>query len=462
MKMRFNKAVFVIFLIFVFLLAACSKKGCETALDCTPKHAFSAACINNECVYSPIPGICGNTLCETGENKCTCPQDCGPCTGPVQGSKYLIQKCVRNQCLQDVPENKIKPVFDSKEVSNRGDKFRIETFYNNPFNLKKDLFKVKISLISQGPKNRNERITGLELSGVTADRKTVGLSSKKVNKVLWSANSFIKEDLILSIPTSKIEGLIKNLVLTVNYEYVFQQTPTKTLQKKSAFKVNLGSGFVFVKPASVYPCPESCDDNNPGTRDYCGPETNYFCAHEPIPGTCGNFICESFENKCTCPVDCGPCSGSAGSFLNFVCIKDECKTVLKPGISATPTSIFDERKISGIALNNNYEFNNPFNIKSDKFVLKLSLYSLPSDISNFKIESVRLLDGAHLIAEDSVNQVISTSSPRLISITIPGLSLPEEEHSTVLKVWYSFNRDGKTYKGTFSKSLGKITFINPE
>ena len=40
--------------------------------------------------------------------------------------------------------------------------------------------------------------------------------------------------------------------------------------------------------------------------------------------------------------------------------------------------------------------------------------------------------------------------------------LPEEEHSTMLKVWYSYNREGKTIKGTFSKALGKITYISPE
>jgi len=83
-------------------------------------------------------------------------------------------------------------------------------------------------------------------------------------------------------------------------------------------------------------CPESCDDGNPCTKDFCSSETNYQCEHSPIVGTtegcqdlvetckqyqclesecqivtladcCGNGKCEAGENWETCPQDCELC-----------------------------------------------------------------------------------------------------------------------------------------------------------
>ena len=48
---------------------------------------------------------------------------------------------------------------------------------------------------------------------------------------------------------------------------------------------------IFTPPVQ---CPVSCDDLNPCTVDYCGPES-YLCIHEKIPGCCGNGRCEPGE-----------------------------------------------------------------------------------------------------------------------------------------------------------------------
>jgi hypothetical protein len=39
---------------------------------------------------------------------------------------------------------------------------------------------------------------------------------------------------------------------------------------------------------------------------------------------CGNGKCDVNENKCTCPQDCGSCSGSAGTCQEFYCNGNEC------------------------------------------------------------------------------------------------------------------------------------------
>ena len=80
-------------------------------------------------------------------------------------------------------------------------------------------------------------------------------------------------------------------------------------------------------------CPSSCDDGKPCTRDHCGTDTLFACAHDPLDGgqpgcsemigscrrfecvhgsceditlasCCGNGNCESSENIDSCPADC--------------------------------------------------------------------------------------------------------------------------------------------------------------
>jgi hypothetical protein len=50
-------------------------------------------------------------------------------------------------------------------------------------------------------------------------------------------------------------------------------------------------------------CPDSCDDNDDTTRDYCDSTTDFECEHEKKE-VCGNDICESSETETNCADDC--------------------------------------------------------------------------------------------------------------------------------------------------------------
>ena len=448
--------------ILLLVLAACSSAECKKDLDCTakPLSAFTPSCTEGICQYNPLPNVCGNEKCDASENKCTCDTDCGACAGAVSGSQYLTQQCVKTECTQDVKQNLVKPAFASQEASSSGDKFKLDTAYSQPFNLKKDTMGLTITLSLPSAQNFEHNILRLELTGQTKDRRTITLISKDVNKHLWTLGSTLEEELVLDFPTPELEGELSNLILKVYYEFTQKQSG-KSTKRQSTFQATFKDKFIFVKPNAQYPCPASCDDKNPGTRDTCSQQTDFFCKHEPIQGACGNFICDSAENKCSCASDCGPCQGSAGNFLDFTCKANTCAAVLKPGVVIEPNSLFDDRSLGPFQLNNNYKFNNPLNIKTDKINLDFKIYRKDPSIENIIIETVRLLEGQQQLAEINPNQQLS-EQPATIQVSIPSIAEPEEEHSIVLGIWYKYDQSGTTKQGNFQKPLGKITLVNPQ
>jgi hypothetical protein len=61
-----------------------------------------------------------------------------------------------------------------------------------------------------------------------------------------------------------------------------------------------GSNITYNPPSS---CPDSCDDGDDCTRDWCSMETDFKCAHKDFTPCCGNDRCEPGESYVTCS-DC--------------------------------------------------------------------------------------------------------------------------------------------------------------
>jgi len=456
--MRYRRILLILSVIALLILAAC-KTECKVDGDCDkrPANAFTAKCVDKKCVYTPVPGVCGNGLCDGNENGCNCATDCGECKGAVQNSKYLLKSCVQDQCVETVPEEKVKPVYLSSEQGSSGDKFKLDTIYNQPFNMRKDTFDVTLTLSSQGTQNSDEHILSMELNAQTMEGRTITLTRQDVNRYLWSQGSSVKQPLILDFLTTDLEGELKNLVLTVNYEYAITSGGKKT-QKKAQFKNTYREKFAFARPSKVYACPP-CDDKIPGTRDICDKATG-FCKHEPIPGACGNGMCDGNENKCTCTGDCGECKGSAGNFLDFMCQGNQCVTILKTTATITPKDVFDDRSLGLLQLQNHYIFNNPFDVINDEMELRFTLYRVDPSVSGVTVETIRLLEGTQQIAEQQVNQEV-TAEGTTVKIKIPSIAKPEEEHTINLGVWYKYAHEGEEKRSHYNYNIGKITLIKP-
>ncbi len=441
----------------VLVLAGCSRE-CKINTDCIKPH-FTGKCDVRVCVYTPVPNDCGNGICDSSENKCICAFDCGICQG--DNGPYLKYSCVNNACLDSVPLDRIKPVYLSSEAKSSGITFKVTSDFNQPFNLKQDLFKLDFSVMSAGLSS-DITLRRIELTGTAKDRSTVTLYDKPVDRPI-ALSQDVSESFVLSFPSSESYGDLSNLVLEVFYDYSMIASG-KASQKSASFQIKYPSlkTFTWVMPKEEYVCPASCDDKNPATEDTCGKDTNYFCSHKPILGQCGNSLCESAENKCTCASDCGPCSGSSGNYMTFACADNKCISQLRPSFAPEVKKIFDDRDLSYFHLQNNYDFNDPFNIKTDSVSLSFSLYDKKEEVTQIRITDIRLFEGASEIAYIRPGITLSNIGETVpASVSIPDISGIEDSKALTLAVWYELDRSGQMSKNEFRKSLGSITLVKP-
>lgn len=443
----------------VLILAGCAKAECRKDADCTKPH-FTGTCVNKVCTYKPIPNECGNTQCETNENKCTCPVDCGTCTG--KSGKYLTQQCKGNECIEDIPASAQKPVTITRELTISGSKASLITTFNQPFNLQRDQIKLDFALNVQQKGISGITINRLELTGTTPDKRTITLAEKQTNKQLPGEGAEFTEWLVPDFPTSEKDGEITSLNLKVYADHSITSGTTTTPKSIVLPVAYQALKFAWAKPTTPPSCPASCDDKNPGTRDYCDAQTNYHCEHEPVPNACGNGICDAQENQCTCAKDCGRCTGST-AYLVKNCVANNCVNQLKTGITIQPQSIFDEAKLSIFSLQNTYKYNKPFNTKKDKFSVEFTLYQKQENVDDITIRDVRILDGTQEIASAlGINKKLKQGEKQEVQLAISPTEPPEQDRTFLIRIWYSYKQDGQEKTGEYSKPLGKTTLITPD
>ena len=366
----------------------------------------------------------------------------------------------QTECVADIPVTAQKPITLTRELSTGGSKISVTSTFVQPFNLKKDQLELEFKLSVLPPTMSDVKISRLELTGRTQDKRTVALSDKYVNKYLYEGGK-VNEYLVLDFQTAEKDGEFTNLDLKIHLDYVLTSGTTSTQKSVILTHKYPNLKFEWARPEKSPGCPE-CDDGNPGTADTCGPETNYFCDYTPIPGKCGNSICETAENECTCAQDCGPCAGG-GRFLTKSCVGTNCFTQVKPDISVQPKSLFDDRDLSVFHLQNNYRYNNPFNTKTDAITLEFSLYEKQDAVSSIKIKTVRVLSGTEELAHASIDKEFTeVGQQETAEIKIPAVGKPEQDRTLNLRVWYEYVKDGQTTQNDYSKPLGKITLLNPD
>lgn len=445
-KIISGKIRFIFFLVFLIsillLLAGCTKKECKT---------------NEQCIKEGHEGKC------TAEWKCAYEKLCGTKICKGKEGTLLEKKCVNeNTCISTIPANNIKLASQTTEQTMAGDKFKITTNYNQPFNTRKDKLNLKLTLSQQAQANSEEKITHVELIGKTKDQRTLTLAEKDTTRVLWTDGSETTIPLTIDFPTADTEGEFTSLTLKIYYNYV-QTSGSQKQTKEATLQQNYPAKFSWARPSQPYPCPTKCPEETTAMKGECSPETG-ICEYTPVPNTCGNYICEANENKCSCKQDCGPCEATTGVYTTRMCTTDNrCVGTIKSGVTPTPKTIIDDKELGYMHLMNNYKYNNPFNTKTDKFTIEMQLYELPAQTTGVKIETIRILEGAQQIAELQINEDLPQTGSKITKeITIPQQPAPEAEKNIKITVWYQYTQNGAIQKGTFEKQLDKTVLISPE
>ncbi|MFH1510956.1 MAG: hypothetical protein ABIF10_04635 [Candidatus Woesearchaeota archaeon] len=449
----------------LLVIAGC---GCKSDDECSvTNHCYIPKCSDGKCLENPKMNCCGNSRQDKIEddqpgNKCTCPQDYGICDGST--GKYLMQGCVNDICYVMIDPKKVTTASSSDIAKSRGVEFKVQSVWNQPFNLDKDTFAVKIQLANLLPAINQVRIRKLELYAQDSAKQLVLLSEKEMQKSLWQAGDFFEEELALDFASAKEDDL-SSFKLVISFEAVQESAEPQVSTVEVKFR---HSKFSYADPELPRQCPDDCDDSNDATADTCGQQTNYFCSHIQITGKCGNDACDPSEDRCTCSDDCGPCSGSIGEYMEYGCVNKKC--VSRLGSTLEPITRLDDRSLDFGRMAIRYQYTKPFSYKTSNFAVELKLQEIKEGYSNINLLSVAVMDGDQIVAEsaglsDTFNGV-SDGASISVPVTFHMADGEERQRSSAVKIWYTYDlqKTGSTstVHKTYTYDLGKIVYINPE
>jgi len=478
----------IISLFAVIFLSGCSKPECETSNDCNDHLDCTRDRCNSEgiCVHQNIPGCtCGDGYCDSAtengypkEDGCNCAADCPPCSGS-EGSyleKYCESKNNRQVCVKGIPPEKVKTKQLTDTIDTRLFKLLATYSFEEPFDLSRSTFNVRIKLDSISDSVKEPKITKIQLFE-KLDRRGIELNilgEEEINQILWSPESEISSNIIITNGPKNASGVKKKVSIRFYYEYKSSQRG-KDVVTKSTYEKELSSDIIFIDPGTERSCPEDCDDNNKCTIDYCAESTNFFCKHKVITRPCcGNHICDDNENTCTCPADCGTCEKLVGQFIEYGCFEDECVTMLRDPEAVQPKTVIDDKSWGGrdFQVQVKTTYNEPFSLKDDNFYFTLELINMKEGTRDIKIKRFQMLDKNELLGEKDVSlPLLSIGSLQENTLSMNfAKNIPDEEKKVLtLKIFYDYqpppdsrgNPVPKQINQVYTISYGSITFINP-
>ncbi len=258
--------------------------------------------------------------------------------------------------------------------------------------------------------------------------------------------------------------------------------------------------FVMLLVSGCKECKVSSDCNSRVSKDYSSYSTkcldvacvNNKCEIDVITNCCGNRRCEANagENKCLCEKDCGKCSGKGeikiGSrtydteYLEYGCKDNECALIMDDSLIRGIDLIHD-REFSYFKIGITSSLDQPFNIDSSKFKVKIQLEDTNEHlVLPVVITSLKLIERELMIGEkefDGTLNGVGDYFTESIPINEDCMQNIEEEKRPSLVIDYTYiieERTGHDSEGnpiyenkvkreTYTKSYSsKLFFVNPE
>ena len=285
--------------------------SCSSAAECDDNiDGTEDACIQGQCQNNPIPGVCGNGVCEVSSHNEYCSTCPGDCEGAANVCGTLDSIVVSNSIGYGGATG---IVFATKAVTD----LTIYEIHAAVYPSSSTQYTVNL-YSKMGTFNGDSSLDSWDLvfSGPLEQVCTSGrFCDTAVLKIPLSSTNPV------STPAGRDRSFYFNLssrFLTYRGDGSTIVSQNNELQVFAGTTVNGGLGSVHendMKFSALFKydnglvkrsCSSSsdCDDNNIGTEDKC---VGGLCQNNPIPGICGNGICENHANEycSTCPKDCG-------------------------------------------------------------------------------------------------------------------------------------------------------------
>ena len=242
----------------------CEKAECQLKVDCEDKDAYSAACLNGKCSYSPIPNMCGNGMCEknSNENFCSCPQDCKTpkCEGKFQikpqgssrleDAKVLTLYCNEaKKCIVGAKDQTPRYLKELDRETAFG-KIKIKVDYTEPMDVKKkNVFSVTMQLIELANDVSKDR--GLEIFQISFSSRDRFAEKPLNNFFLKEIRRPVKIDVPLSISTITGRELLSAVTMKIDYGFTrldkISATETKQIPKTGTLEYEFPDRVAFIE-----------------------------------------------------------------------------------------------------------------------------------------------------------------------------------------------------------------------
>ena len=219
---------------------------------------------------------------------------------------------------------------------------------------------------------------------------------------------------------------------------------------------------------------------------------NNKCEIDIINNCCGNKRCEENvgENKCTCETDCGKCEGKGkvkigsreydAKYIKYYCNEtDDCVFGVEKSLIRN-IDLTDSRDLRYFKMGMTSSLDQPFNIDSSKFEVKIKIEDTDEDlVFPVTITSLKLTEGEFLIGEKIFNKELKYVGDYFIGeipISADSMQEIEEEKRMTLVIDYVYiinervgrNDEGdpiyekKTVRDSYEKRYSsKLFFVNP-
>jgi hypothetical protein len=209
--------------------------SCDDNNDCTkdtcgPKTEY-------KCTHEIEADCPSNGICEPGENKCTAPFDCGPCSGAYLSTMEL--ECDQDICYKKIISSQTKTQTQEKSLSVCELDVRIS--YTNPSDGKNDNISVDITMLNA----KDTFVSPFSIKEIELDEGNIIIGQKTVDSNLAGPGKSINNiNVPLNIPFD-FDEQEKSINVKVIYEYSKLQNQKKVGPYRESFSIRLNDRIMF-------------------------------------------------------------------------------------------------------------------------------------------------------------------------------------------------------------------------